>query len=195
MLLPYRLSSILLLAFLLGACHHEKTKELLPQAAAWLQGVDGQALRFRNDTLGVETLQLTRVSRVQNMPTKSADNPQRVETIAYAGGSFPARGLELTATEYYVIFLLTQPDGTPAGQATLTTAIDPARDVVAAAGIEAELLTNATLGTRTYARLLHARLLPAQQLPTRPVIEYFYSRDEGLVAYTTRQHHRWYRAF
>jgi hypothetical protein len=195
MQLPYRLLSALLLTSLLGACYQEKTKELWPQAAAWLPGENGQALSFRNDTLGVETLHLTRTSRVQNMPTKSANNPQRVETIEYGGGALPTQGLQLTATEQYVVFQLIQSDGLPGGQLKLTTAADPARDVVAGFGLECELLTGYSLRNRTYARLLHARLLPAQQLPARPVVEFFYSRDEGLVAYTTRQHRRWYREF
>ena len=185
-----RYAPFLLLSGLLTACQHEKIAAVSSPAAAWLPHADGEQLRFRNDTLGVQLLTVRRSRSVATLPSKSADNPYELQTLAYASGGFPVSVLQLQAAYQYVSFGLGQPDGRYGAEIRLQTG---PRDSAQAVAMRCRLLAGYTLRGRTYAQLLHARLLPTVPTANQPVTEFFYARDEGLVAYTTNRRQTWYR--
>lgn len=190
-----RLTCLLPTALLfLSGCflfREEETARVYPSALAWLHGEQGELLRFRNDTAGMQNLRVSRTEHVYTNATKSADNPYQRIDLVFRSEAAPEVGVGIQAAYEHVTFHRIS----GFEEHYVRAATYPARDSLLPSPVRTELLDSTTLHGRIYARVLHAWLGPTLSPTEWPVVEFYYSKADGLIGYRTNQRQVWWREF
>lgn len=168
---------------------------------AWVQGHDGDVLRFYQPATGasdsVRVALTDENARHSNGKLSLGSYHAQVITLKYLMGQpFPNRVITVyPGLEVYFYSSGSVSFRLPAanyGMAEVTTAPDPAAEQATGSYyLAAELLRNTSLNGRSYQRVIHLHLLQPPD-PQQPE-DFWYSQEDGLVAYALPGSPAWYR--
>lgn len=189
--------------FCLSSC--DKPDMAVPEhTKAWLREANGDAVYFRQPATGdIDTLrvELTETNEWRNNPGKLSlgGYHQQLFVLTYtrqkpASAASPLRVL-LEFASYGHITLNVLPSAVY-GQAAYITSSDNAADelVTGTSYATGELLNQVMLNGRLYSRVAHMHRLYLNAGATPAVVEdVWYSKADGLVAYTYSNGKAWYR--
>jgi hypothetical protein len=199
-----RFSPLLLLVLLLltfSSCN--KDTPVPGYTKAWLHDSDGDVITFRNSQTGATETQLAQIEHTSQ--TFGANNPFGKETLdfiklTYTGQNDPNAGLRLAfdGDGQIVVEPLYEWSG-----AKVTIRTNSPKHLEFADGstsASALLDDNVRLDQRDYAIAVNGRFnfLPSQPNAPRTqntLREFWYSKDDGLVAYTKTDGQTWYRVW
>ena len=169
-------------------------------AKAWLHEQDGQRLAFRNATGQTQTLQVSRVARVEKNTAGYYITATPTEHIylTYRRPTPPDSGFTIKVTRNVLEFQSTvKPNYRAPGLGGVFTAADESQEKPATQ--TSQLLRNHVLGARTYASLVEvAASSDYYGSPTpAPYLGYlsqlYYSKNDGLAAFRTLDGQLWLR--
>lgn len=181
-----------LLSFAFSSCDRDQPTPKYTRA--WLSQAGGEQLTFRNAGTGATATLLAQVQDVTHSLAGKFDfrsHDYQVITLTYHQSVFPQA--ELCQLQFngdgYLALGYAAPDFTRC--ALVDTAPKSAQEVVSGTELaDAELLNNLVLDGRSYARVVHLRY---RQGAWNDLTEYWYSKADGLVAYTRADGQTWYR--
>jgi hypothetical protein len=170
---------------------------------AWLHDADGDVLMFRNASTGATETFLASVEDVTHtIKPKLEVRSFELQNISltYVGQNDSQAGLYVVLDGYGQVTF--QPTiNSSSMQVVLETDRKSHKEgMYASENANARIETNLELNGRTYARLAHGEFsftASEQQNPqtAKTLREFWYSKDEGLVAYTKTNGQTWYRVW
>ncbi|GAB3839859.1 hypothetical protein [Hymenobacter jeollabukensis] len=185
---------LVLLTLLLASCDRDQPTP--KHTKAWLNQADGDQMTFRNPATGAtESVRATVTdvtdSRAGKFDLRSRD--YQTITLSYAPTAAPDTELfQLKFTGDGMIEMGLTSNNNFERCAYVDTHKQADKELVYGTDmVSAERLDNLLLDGRSYARVAHVRYL--NQGGWNLIAEYWYSKTDGLVAYTKTDGQTWYR--
>ncbi|RAK62087.1 hypothetical protein [Hymenobacter edaphi] len=185
-----------LLTLALGSCDRDQPTPKYTKA--WLSQADGDVLTFRNPTTGAtESVRATvtevTASRAGKFDLRSRD--YQTITLAYAPAAAPGSDLfQLQFNGDGMVIMGITANNSFERCAYVDTHRQADKELVYGTDmVTAERLDNLLLDGRSHARVAHVRYLNPSGWNL--IAGYWYSKTDGLVAYTKTDGQTWYRVW
>ncbi|MCC9165499.1 hypothetical protein [Pontibacter harenae] len=187
------LSLAIILVTLLSSCKKEKVGvvAMSDSTKAWLHETNGK-ISFSTFAGDQQELTVKVKEEVKVRPPSFGNGYEEVQTreVLFEANHSNLKIL-IMAERSFVYFRSTAPYYHDDTYAALFTSSNPIQEYVNEYRVAAELIDNVSLGGKNYDRVVHIRFPYYPDFPDS-LRELFYSKQDGLIAYTTVDNRMWY---